>query len=83
VAHEVEEADASGCFPQVFQETRTLRRMAVESTKVEGGRVSVATATGVGCSWMTAEITSAVDNDDMPPRFAALLVKFRALFLDF
>ena len=38
VADEVEEAHASGRFPQVFQETRALRRMAVELTKVEGGQ---------------------------------------------
>ena len=38
VAHEIEEAHAPRRFPQVFQETRALRRMAVESTKVEGGQ---------------------------------------------
>src|ERR1700727_950007 len=33
VAHEIEEARASGRFPYLFQETRPLRRMAAESPK--------------------------------------------------
>jgi hypothetical protein len=38
VAYEVEEAHASGRFPQVVQETRALRRRTVESTEVESGQ---------------------------------------------
>ena len=38
VADQVEEAGIAGGFPQLFQETRALRRMAVEPTKVEGGQ---------------------------------------------
>ena len=38
VADQIEEAHASGRFPEVFQETCALRRMAVESAKVEGGQ---------------------------------------------
>ena len=38
VADQIEEAHLAGGFPQLFQETRALRRMTVESTKVEGGQ---------------------------------------------
>jgi hypothetical protein len=59
VADQIEEADTARCRPQLFQETRSLRRMTVEATEVEGvDRVSASTATGMARSWMIAEFVS-------------------------